>query len=68
MVMLTKVIYRDGKVGEVVSSTIEELRHEGKIAAYQVFHRWVEVRREQQSNPNYKGSETRKHPIQTTSL
>lgn len=60
VVMMTKIIYRDGTLDIVDASIIEGLRNEGKIAAYQVFHRWVEVRRMQQSNPDYHGPERRK--------
>ena len=70
VVMRTKVIYRDGTLGDVDSSIIDELRNEGKIAAYQegkiaayqVFLRWVEVRR-MQSNPDYQGPERRRHDL-----
>ncbi len=56
----TKVIYSDGTLGQVDSSVIEELRTEGKIAAYQDFHTWIEVRRNLSSDQSYQGPERRK--------
>lgn len=58
--MEAKVIYRDGSIGVVNVSKIFDLTEEGKIAAYQVYHRWVEVRRRQVSDPNFQGPERRK--------
>jgi len=43
----------------VETSSINELRKEGKILAYQFFNTWVEVRRKQ-SNQDYQESERRK--------
>ena len=60
VVMETKVIYRDGSIGVVDASTVDKIRAEGEIAAYQVSHKWVEVRRKQVSDPNYQGPERRK--------
>ncbi len=58
--MMTRVIYRDGSIDVVDDSIIDGLRKEGKIAAYKVVHRWVEVRRKQLTDPNYQGPERRK--------
>lgn len=58
--METKVIYSDGSVQIVHISKIEDLTEEGKIAAYQIHDRWVELRRKQVADPNYQGPERRK--------
>ncbi len=58
--METKVIYRDGSIDVVDALTIDKLKEDGKIAAYQVSHRWVEVRRKLLSDPNYQGPERRR--------
>jgi hypothetical protein len=58
--MEAKVIYSDGSFGAVDVSRLHDLTEESKIAAYQVYHRWVEVRRRQVSDPNYQGQERRK--------
>jgi hypothetical protein len=63
VVMLTKVIYRDGTFGEVDSSRIDELKSEGRIAAYHIYHRWIDVRRKQLSDTDYHGVERRKQVL-----
>ena len=58
--MLIKVIYADGSTGLLRTSRLAKLIKMHRIAAYQAFDRWVEVRRKQ-PNPNYQGPERRKH-------
>ena len=58
--MEAKVIYIDGSIGVVDVSRIYDLHEENKIAAYQIYHGWVEVRRKQLSAPNFQGPERRK--------
>ena len=45
--MLIKVIYADGSTGLLRTSRLARLIKLNRIAAYQAFDRWVEVRRKQ---------------------
>ncbi len=58
--MEIKVIYGDGSIGVVNVSRIDDLTEEGKIVAYEIHRRWVEVRRSQASDPHFQGPERRK--------
>ena len=58
--MLIKVLYADGSTGMLRTSRLAKLVRMNRIAAYQAFDRWVEVRRKH-SNPNYQGPERRKY-------
>ena len=58
--MLIKVIYSDGSNGMLRTSRLAKLVKMNRIAAYESFDGWVEVRRGQ-SNPNYQGPERRKY-------
>jgi hypothetical protein len=58
--MKTKVIYGDGSIETVHVSKIDDLAEEGKIAAYQIYDKWVEVRRKQVTDGKYQGPERRK--------
>ena len=60
--MLIKVIFSDGSNGMIRTSRLAKLVKMNRIAAYQSFEGWVEVRRKQ-SNPNYQGQERRKHSL-----
>jgi hypothetical protein len=66
--MLIKVIYSDGSTGLLRTSRLAKLVKRNRIAAYQSFEGWVEVRRKH-SNPNFQGPERRKQrPPQANSL
>lgn len=58
--MLIKVIYADGSSGMVRTSRLAKLVKLNRIAAYESFDRWVEVRRKQ-SDQTYRGPERRKY-------
>jgi len=58
--MEAKVIYRDGSIGIVGVLEIDDLAEEGKIAAYKIYHKWIEIRRKHVYDSNYKGPERRK--------
>lgn len=60
--MLIKVLYSDGSTGLLRTSRLAKLLRMNRIAAYQSFGGWVEVRRKQ-SSPNYRGEERRKHGL-----
>jgi hypothetical protein len=55
--MLIKVIFSDGSLGMVRASRLVKFVKMGKIAAYQPFDDWVEIRRKR--NTGYKGSDRR---------
>jgi hypothetical protein len=57
--MLIKVIYADGSSGMLRTSRLSKLISKNRIAAYEVFDRWIEVRRKQ-SHSGYPGPERRK--------
>jgi hypothetical protein len=56
--MLIKVIYSDGSYGTLRISRLAKLTRMNRIAAYETFNGWVEVRRKKQ-NPDYQGPERR---------
>jgi hypothetical protein len=58
--MLIKVIYSDGSTGMLRTSRLAKLIKMDRVAAFQSFNGWVEVRRKQ-PNPKYQGPERRKY-------
>jgi hypothetical protein len=56
--IMIKVIYSNGSQGMVRDSNLGRLLRLGRIAAYQPFDTWVEVRRKQK-NKDYLGPERR---------
>ncbi|HJV64795.1 MAG TPA: hypothetical protein VJ550_03580 [Geomonas sp.] len=58
--MKTKVIYEDGSIKTVHVSRIEDLVEKGKVAAYNIEDKWIEVRRRQVTDFGYQGPERRK--------
>ncbi len=62
--IMIKVMFSDGSLGMISPSRLVKLIKLNKIAAYQPFDVWVEVRRKGNSG-NYRGPERRKTSIQT---
>ena len=56
---MIKVMFSDGSLGMIRASRLVKLMKLGKIAAYQPFDVWVEVRRKRKSD-DYIGPERRR--------
>jgi hypothetical protein len=60
--MLIKVIYSDGFIGMLKITRLAKLVKMNRIAAYESFDGWVEVRRKLK-NPDYQGPERRTYCV-----
>ena len=61
---MLKVMFANGSLGMIRASRFIKLMKLGKIAAYQPFDDWVEIRRKK-CNDNYYGPERRKSGLST---